>query len=162
MTLPGGAVGRASAPRPLPPLHLLLRRAEGFTLIEVLVAFVVAALALAVLYTGGIEGLVGTRTATSRDEAVARATSRLEALCHGARLTPGVQSGDDGSGFRWYSRVQVAEATMLGRAGPDVAQPPLRLTLFNVGVTVSWPGGRQPHEVSLATRCLTATPAKPG
>ena len=97
--MPGDPPGRPDARR---------RRSQGFTLIEVLVAFVVAALALAVLYRGGIEGLVGTRSATRRDEAVARATSRLEALCHGARLAPGIQSGDDGSGFRWRTRVQVA------------------------------------------------------
>ena len=137
------------------------RQAGGFTLLEVLVAFVIAALALAVLYSGGIEGLVTTRTATRRDEAVARAAARLEAMCHGARLTPGLQSGDDGSGFSWRSQVQVAESAMLARGSADDPQPKLRLTLFSVGVTISWPGGLRPHEVSLQTRCLAAVPGKP-
>lgn len=140
-------------------------RDSGFTLLEVLVAFVVAALALAVLYSGGIEGLATTRTATRRDEAVARATARLEAMCHGARLTPGPQSGDDGSGFSWRSQVQVAGTAMLGGGGGgegEDSRPKLRLTLYSVGVTVSWPGGLRSHEVSLATRCLAAVPGKPG
>ena len=134
----------------------------GFTLLEVLVAFVIAALALAVLYSGGIEGLLTTRTATRRDEAVARAAARLEAMCHGARLAPGRQSGDDGSGFSWRSQVQVAESAILPRGSADEPRPPLRLTLFSVGVTVSWPGGLRGHEVSLQTRCLAAAPGPPG
>ena len=134
----------------------------GFTLFEVLVAFVIAALALGVLYSGGIEGLATTRTASRRDEAVARATARLEALCHGARLTPGVQSGDDGSGFAWRSQVQVAESATLPRGTTDEPRPPLRLTLFSVGVTISWPGGPRPRALSLQTRCLAAVPGQPG
>ncbi len=134
------------------------RHAGGFTLLEVLVAFVIAALALAVLYSGGIEGLAGTRTATSRDEAVARATARLEAMCHGARLTPGLQTGDDGSGFRWRTQVQVAESASLARGSDGDPRAKLRLTLFSVGVMVSWPGGVRPHEISLTTRCLAAVP----
>jgi len=115
-----------------------------------------------VLYSGGIEGLVTTRTALRRDEAVARATARLEAMCHGARLAPGTQSGDDGGGFRWRAQVAVAETATLPRGTPDDPRPPLRLTLFSVGVTLSWPGTLRPHEVSLATRCLAAAPAERG
>lgn len=137
-------------------------RAGGFTLLEVLVAFVIAALALGVLYSGGIEGLATTRTATRRDEAVARAAARLEALCHGARLAPGLQSGDDGSGFSWRTQVQVAESATRPRGSAEDPRPPLRLTLFDVGVTISWPGGLRPHAVSLQTRCLAAVPGKPG
>ncbi len=136
--------------------------AGGFTLLEVLVAFVIAALALAVLYSGDVEGLATTRTASRRDEAVARATARLEAMCHGARLVPGLQSGDDGSGFSWRAQVQVAESATLARGSTGDPRPPLRLTLFDVGVTVSWPGGLRPHAVSLQTRCLAAVPGRPG
>jgi general secretion pathway protein I len=133
-------------------------RAGGFTLFEVLVAFAIAALALALLYRGGIEGLVTTRTALRRDEAVARATARLEAMCHGARLAAGIQTGDDGSGFSWRTQVQVAESTTLQPGTAEDSHPPLHLTLFSVGVTISWPGGLRPHEVSLQTRCLAAVP----
>ena len=138
------------------------RPAGGFTLLEVLVAFAIAALALAALYSGGIEGLVTTRTAIRRDEAVARATARLEALCHGARLAPGPQSGDDGSGFRWHTQVQVADSTVVPRGTADDPHPPLRLTLYSVTVTVTWPGTLRSHQVSLATRCLAVAPPKPG
>ena len=136
--------------------------AGGFTLLEVLVAFVIAALALAVLYSGGIEGLAATRLASRRDEALARAAARMEAMCHGARLAPGLQSGDDGSGFSWRTQVQVAETALLARGSADDPRPKLRLTLFSVGVTVSWPGGPRPHTVSLATRCLASAPDKAG
>ncbi len=137
-------------------------RAGGFTLLEVLVAFVIAALALGVLYSGGIEGLAATRLASRRDEAVLRAAARLEAACHGARLAPGLQSGDDGSGFSWRTQVQVADSAVLARGSTDDPRAKLRLTLFSVGVTISWPGGLRPHAVSLATRCLAAGREKPG
>ena len=107
------------------------RAGGGFTLLEVLVAFVIAALALAVLYSGGIEGLAATRLASRRDEALARAAARLEAMCHGARLAPGLQSGDDGSGFSWRTQVQVADSAMLAArrrrgSAPEAAADPVQ------------------------------------
>jgi general secretion pathway protein I len=131
----------------------------GFTLLEVLIAFAIAAIALAVLYHGAVEGLLGSRLAVRTDEAVARARSRLAVLCHGARLTPGEQAGDDGSGYTWRTRVNRAATETIARTGADQAEPPMRADLFDVRVTLSWPGTVRPHQVSLETRCLSVGPA---
>jgi len=134
------------------------RRNSGFTLLEVLIAFAIASIALAVLYRGATDGLLGSRLAARTDEAVARARSRLAVLCHGALLAPGEQSGDDGSGYTWRTRIIRAATETVARGGEDQPSPPLRADLFAVRVTMLWPGAARPHEVSLETRCLSVGP----
>jgi general secretion pathway protein I len=132
---------------------------DGFTLLEVLVAFAIASLALAMLYHGTLDGLLAARQAARGDEAVARARSRIAALCHGAPLVPGQQSGDDGSGFTWRARIARAESEMVAQVETDRGSGPARADLFAVRVTLSWPGTTRPHQVSLETRCLSVSPA---
>jgi general secretion pathway protein I len=127
----------------------------GFTLLEVLVAFVIASIALAVLY----HGLLGARQAVRTQEAVARARSRLAALCHQASQTPGERSGDDGSGYTWRTQIVRAGTETIQQGEADQPSPPMKADLFAVRVTLSWPGAVQSHHVSLETRCLTANAA---
>jgi general secretion pathway protein I len=139
-----------------------MRRAEqGFTLIEVLVAFAIAGLALALLFRGGVAGLSTASTAARYDEATARARSHLAAACHGTRLQTGTQSGSDGGGFTWQTRVAVARQTNVLRGTEDAPQPPLLATLYAVRVTVAFPGpGEAARQVSFDTNCLVVTYAK--
>jgi general secretion pathway protein I len=132
---------------------------RGFTLLEVLIAFVIAALALAVLYRGSAEGLLGSRQAVRTEEAVARARSRLTALCEQVHQTPGEQSGSDGDGYSWRTQVTPAGSETIRRGDPSQPASLVQADLFAVQVTVSWPGTTQPHRVSLETRCLTASAA---
>jgi general secretion pathway protein I len=136
----------------------------GFTLLEVLVAFVIAALALAVLFRGGVDALVATQVAERTDEAVSRARSRLEAVCHGARLVAGTQSGDDGGGYRWQVKVVPEQSTVLVRGTPDDPKPPVRVSEYAIAVTVSWgaavwPVTRHGRAVTLETHCLALASA---
>lgn len=125
----------------------------GFLLLEVLVAFVIAALALAVLFDGAIGGLRATSVATRYEQAVARARSHLAAEGgRASRLTAGVQAGDDGSGFRWQVRVTPIAAMTLH--GP----PARRLLLYRVGVTESWQADGRHREVRLVTARLQDEP----
>lgn len=128
---------------------------RGFTLLEVLIAFVIASIALAVLYRGAADGLLGSRLAVRTDEAVARARSRLAALCHGPPLAPGEQSGDDGGGYTWRTQISRAATEIVARDGGD---QPLRADLFAVRVIMLWPGSIMPHHVSLETQCLSVGP----
>ena len=130
-------------------------------LLEVLVAFAIAALALAVLYTGGIEGLNGTLLAERTDEAVARARSHVTATCQSAKLAAGTQSGDDGSGFVWRTEINLSETATIARGSEDELKPPLHADLFAVRVSISWSGTIHPHTVSLATQCIAVVPVKP-
>lgn len=126
---------------------------RGFLLLEALVAFVIAALALGVLIHGAVGGLRTTAIAGRYEQAVARARSRLAAMGGRASvLVPGLRSGDDGSGFTWQTQVvPVATATLPPtRAGV----PGPRMQLYRVTVTVSWndDGGHRQVQLVSARR----------
>jgi general secretion pathway protein I len=109
----------------------------GFTLLEVLVAFVIAALASIVLYQAGFSGASESVAAARYQEAVVRAQSRLATLGVQTPLQPERLSGDDGGGFHWQIAIAAERAN-----GP--------LTLYDVQVAESF-GTRV---VTLATKRL--------
>ncbi len=116
-----------------------MRRAErGFTLLEVLVAFVIAALALGLLYQGALGGLVSTRVSARVTEAVSHAQSHLAAIGHGTIVVAGSQEGDDGGGYHWRTLIRQTDLAPLAR-GDDatVARGP-HAALYDVTVWVSW------------------------
>lgn len=118
-----------------------------------MVAFVIAALALAVLYQAGLTGLHATAAATNYEQAVARARSRLTLAEHASPLIAGDWRGDDGGGFFWHVRVAplasttVQPITALTLAG-SASFP---LTLYTITVSVSWHDADAAREVRLDT-----------
>ncbi len=131
------------------------RREGGFTLLEVLVAFAIAAPALMLLYrqAGLSSGM--TRTALSYEEAVSRARSHLDAMTDAA-LTPGERQGDDGGGFHWRTRIAPLGTLPPPRtAGPGRPGPYRGGTaLYAVVVELTWPGTGGPRNVTLESRRL--------
>ena len=123
----------------------------GFTLIEVMVAFVIVALSLGALTQGALGGLRSSRISGHYQEAVSRARSRLATLGHGVALRPGEQEGDDGGGFRWRTRVTQFAVTAAPQA--DGVQTP-RVALYDVSVGVSWRMDGGTREVVLESRRL--------
>jgi general secretion pathway protein I len=113
-------------------------REHGFTLIEVLVAFVIAMLALGVVYEGIAGGIEATRIANRTEDALSRAQSHLAAVGQGTRITPGTQDGDDGSGFQWQVHI-APEAEQSARLDPGGA-----VVLYQVDITESWPDSAGP------------------
>ncbi|ACI51302.1 putative pseudopilin I precursor [Gluconacetobacter diazotrophicus PA1 5] len=114
-------------------------RERGFTLIEVLVAFVIVMLALGVVYEGIAGGIEATRITNRTEEALSRAQSHLAAVGHGMRIAPGTQAGDDGSLFHWQVHIVPEQS---GHRGQGV------IVLYRVEVSESWPdiaaqGGRR-------------------
>lgn len=124
---------------------------DGFTLLEVMIAFAIASIALAVVYSGALGGLAGSRLAARTDEAVARARSRLAAVCE-RPFTLGEQSGDDGGGYTWRTRISRTASEIVRHGDAD---PPVRADLLAVQVTETWPGPLRPHQISLESRCLS-------
>ncbi len=149
---------RAQEPRAVPGREVAARGDGGFTLLEVMVAFVIAALALGALMQGAGGGLRASRVAAHTQEALSRARSHLAAAT--LAPVPGEQGGDDGGGYAWRaatSRLLAAPPARGGSAGAGAggADAPRRsLVLYSVRVTVSWTldGGRR--EVSLDTERL--------
>lgn len=119
---------------------------RGFTLLEVLIAFIIAGLALGALTRGAAGGLQSARVAGHYEEALSRARSRMATL--GVGMQPGEQRGDDGGGFSW--RVAVTPVATGERARGEAARAK-RAVLYAVVVGVSWEldGGRR--EVVLST-----------
>jgi general secretion pathway protein I len=109
----------------------------GFTLLEVMAAFVIAAFGSILLYQAGFEGTAGAVAAARLQEAVVRAQSRLASVGVLTALQPGQLSGDDGGGYHWRLSIM-----------PDQSNG--TLSLYQVQVTEQY-GNRQ---VTLATERL--------
>ena len=121
---------------------------DGFTLLEVLVAFAIAALALGVLFEGAVGGLRSTRVADRTEEALSRAQSHLAAVGQGMPLGSGTQEGDDGGGYHWSVRIRPLRSAVSTSA---------RIVLYAVQVTESWDaagGGDATRSVVLRTERL--------
>jgi len=73
-------------------------RQPGFTLLEVLVALVIAALAMGVLFSGAVSGLRAARLGGHYAEALSRARSHLAAIGPGAPLVAKGTMGRDFAG----------------------------------------------------------------
>ena len=133
-----------------------MRRDQGFTLLEVMVALVIALLAFMVIYRGSGEALNADRVASRTLTAIAHAESRLTAICRGGALAAGSDEGDDGDGYRWASNVTALQSQVPVVMNSDETVPadqaaPQRITLFEVTVQITAADGRS---LSLATRCL--------
>lgn len=139
--------GRAWTPRDTKP-------SAGFTLLEVLIAFLIAALALGVLFRGAVEGQATSRTAFRYEEALSRARSHLAAMDAAGPPRAGDQQGDDGGGFRWRLRITPLQAAAPGVNG-------LAPMMFAVRVAISWEADGRERTVQLDTRRLGVAPPRP-
>lgn len=113
-----------------------MRRAcRGFSLLEVLVAFIVLAMTLGVLmriFSGGL-GNIGVATHYSR--AVAIAESKLASIGVEAPLAEGENGGETEQGYSWRTSVRRFEESV------QPTEPAALLAdLYEVEVTVSWDG----------------------
>jgi general secretion pathway protein I len=121
---------------------------NGFTLLEVVVALVIAGLALVGLFHAGSGGLLSVDIAARAEEAVQRAQSHLAAVGRNTALAVGEFTGEDGGGYRW--RLRVNPLTTRPSLAPDGITP-IATTLFNVEVAISWPGRAGERSVVLRT-----------
>ena len=120
-------------------------RQAGYTLVEVLVAFVILALALTVLlriFSGGLRNV-----SVSSDYATATliAESRLAATGIDVPLRPGESSGSEGERFEWTVSVQDYEPW------PGYRSAANGVDAFRVDVKVEWPHGDNTRRVALST-----------
>lgn len=142
------------------PAHPLHERSEaGFLLLDVLVAFLIAALALAVLVRGVAESSEAVHAALAAQQAVVRARSHLAALEAGG-LVPGQREGDDGGGFTWHTRViPLATAAALNGRGAQFLNTQLpRQTLYGVTITIEWRAAGKARQFVLQSERLGPAP----
>jgi len=123
------------------------RASHGFTLLEVVVALAIAAMALVGLFQAASGGLFAVNRAARAEEAVQRAQSHLAAVGRNAALVQGEFTDDDGGGYHWRLRVQPVATRQVAADGNSAAN----LTLFDVEVAISWPGRNGDRSVVLKT-----------
>ena len=127
------------------------RRADGFTLLEVLIALAISAIALGILGALVESGLGIVGHAEEYIEATQRAQSRLEQVGAAIPLVPGEQSGDDGGGFSWDVTI-AAPTTEAAPAAPAPAGLLARPALYDVTVRIGWGKGTGARNVVLRTQ----------
>ena len=120
---------------------------HGFTLLEVVVALAITAMALVGLFQAASGGLFAVDSAARAEEAVQRAQSHLAAVGRNAALVQGELTDDDGGGYHWRLRVQPVATRQVLADGNSAAN----LTLFDVEVGISWPGRNGDRSVVLKT-----------
>ena len=118
------------------------RRNGGFTLLEVLVAFAIAALALSLLARAALDGVRSADLSARYAEALVRARSHLAGVP--SPPVPGEFEGDDGGGYHWRLRV-ASDFRILTRQNLSIA-------LYDVTVAISWDEGDRRRVVTLATK----------
>ncbi len=124
-------------------------RDEGFTLLEVLVAFAIAAMALSVLASAAVSGMRNAAEAGRYENALARARAHVAGIAWPP--DPGDFEGDDGQGYHWHLRVV--------RDQHAITSKKIELSLYDVLVAVSWSDGDRKRVVQLDTvRALAGTP----
>jgi general secretion pathway protein I len=131
---------------------------RGFALIEVLVAFIIAAVALGLLFQAASSSGRAARQAGNYEEAVSRAKSHMAAVGHESDVSASDLAGDDGGNYRW--RVKISPSA-IAQPPKDAGLSPARLTLFNVEVTISWSDGAHQREVVLHSQRLATQQASP-
>jgi general secretion pathway protein I len=135
-------------------------RARGFTLLEVLIALIIAGIALATVFRAASENIHATGAAARYQEALSRARSHLDGSS--ANLVFGEQEGDDGGGFHWRVMVRPLDSTgkkdSAGR--PIGATDSLVVTLCAVTVWINWREGTHGRVVRLdSERLLISAPS---
>ena len=128
---------------------------HGFTLLEVLIAFIIMSLVLVSLVQGGTAGMSNVDVANRTERAVSLAQSRLSGF-DSAHAAEDLQ-GEDGS-YHWRLQaapIQTIAVRPVGRSNPAPT------ILYRVAVTVSWPANGRRSAVRLETMRLTPVPPTP-
>ena len=119
-------------------------RISGYTLIEVLVAMTILAMALTVLMRMFSSGLQNVSTSGDYARAVLIAEGQLAATGSTEAAMPGESHGSDDK-FRWTRTVQEYAPTELGQSRS------LPVAAYRVTVAVEWPGKARARRLNLTT-----------
>ena len=141
----------------------LMTHASGFSLLEVLAAFVILALVGTALFRV-FSGALGNVTASDEySRATLYAESRLAELGVEAPLREGAQQGTSDDGFyAWTAKIEPYTPPGI-TADMDSAAATMAIRLWRLAVTVTWPGvAGNERSIALATMRVAARELKPG
>ncbi len=115
-------------------------REGGFTLIEVMAAFMVFALLFGVVLQILSTSVGNTRMSGDYTQAALWAQSKLDVLGLEEMIEPGVSQGRFNDEFTWT--MEVSETQVVDERGLDL-QEELPIALYHVVLTVEWAEGRR-------------------
>lgn len=127
------------------PERLRLGASRGYTLIEVLVAFMILAMALTVLFRIFSGGVRNVAVSADYSRAVLIAESQLAAAGLDETLYAGDTSGVEDDRFAWTRSVTPYLPS------PGYSSPVKDLKAWHVTVTVEWPHGNGHRSFDLST-----------
>jgi general secretion pathway protein I len=129
------------------------RHQSGFSLIEVIAAILLLAIAFTALMQVAGASVKLTQNAAEHSEAALWARSKLDSVFVGQALQPGSTSGQFNAKFRW--QLDVTPWTQAGAAPPNAP-----LHLYQLDLDVLW--GPQAHPKSAHFRTLRLTGPETG
>jgi general secretion pathway protein I len=128
------------------------RRARGFTLIEIVVAFSILAVGLGIAMQIATGAMRQSRSAADYTEAALYAQSLLDNVGVGERLEEGESSGEFNDRFQWSLRSEAYEIETESPLDTGIAP----VELYRLELLVSWQRGRNTQEARFVTlRALT-------
>ena len=130
------------------------KAAEGFTLMEVLVAVTILGVGFVALF-GVLSGsLQSVSRIEDRETLVRTSQMKLNEICLALRQgrEPDARSGEFGGKYRWRARIQAA-------GGPEEEGPRRAYRLARVRLQVTWQGSQSENRYLLET--MTWVPAPP-
>jgi len=122
-------------------------RQAGFTLIEVLVAFAILAVALGALLPQVSQTLKSVDRLERRERAALIAEGRLDALGAEIPVRPGEFEGQTDDGYTWRAVICCAPPM-------NAAPNPMPLHLYRVALSVGWTEAGRPAEIAVQTERL--------
>lgn len=122
-------------------------RQDGFTLIEVMVAFAILATALGVLLPQVSATLGSVGRLERRERAALVAEAQLDALGTAIPLRAGEVEGETEDGYQW-------RAVICCEPPRDANPSPMPLHLYQVALSVAWTEAGRPAEILLRTERL--------
>jgi general secretion pathway protein I len=136
----------------------MTRRATqlGFTMLEIVIAFAIAALALLALYQGVTKALGATGKAAGTVEALRDAQSLLAAVGTAIPADLGEQHGEAPNGFGWRILITPVASRPLAEGVKRT------LDLRAVEVIVTWRVGARTSDVALSGYRLITNATPPG
>ena len=134
------------------PRNAMPHRQSGFTLIELISAFVIFALAFSILMKTLSDAIHTTRQAQEATQAALYAQSLLDIQGIGEPLKEGGSSGDFDNTYHWQLSVQryQLQATPGSTLAPAMAAPG-QAELFQLELVVSWGNQYLQHHARFVT-----------
>lgn len=135
-------------------------RQRGFSLIEVVIALAVFAVAVGVCMQIATAGLRQSRIAAEQTQAALLAQSLLDMHGVGERLEPGRSSGRLEGDYQWELDVTPYEVPL--QTDSPLASGFSAVQLFRLDLTIRWPAGPNERSARFSTlRAMTPDPNVP-